>query len=139
MKTAIVLTRGLVGITGLAQLALGVTFWTGHALSLVTLHMGVGVVFVLSLWTLAILSARAGAPMGLAIFALVWGALLPLVGMLQMQWLPGSAHWLVRTLHLLMGVAAMGLAGALTRRAGVPGKRGPQSRQPEREEAPRVA
>lgn len=136
MKTAIVLTRGLVGITGLAQLALGVTFWTGHALSLVTVHMGIGVVFVLSLWTLAILSARAGAPIGLAIFALVWGALLPLVGMLQMQWLPGSAHWLVRTLHLLMGVAAMGLAGALTRRAGM---RGPHARQPEREEAPRMA
>src|SRR5262245_29448518 len=121
MKTALLLTRGLVGITGLAQLALGVTFWTGHALSLVNLHMALGGVFVLSLWMLAILAARAGAPRGLAIAALVWGALLPIVGMLQMQWLPGAAHWLVRTLHLVMGIAAMGLAGQLGRRAGMAG------------------
>jgi len=113
MSTAIKVTRGLVGITGLIQLALGVLFWTGHAMALVTLHMILGSVFVLALWTLAVLAARAGAPAGLVATTLVWGLLLPVLGMTQMQILPGPGHWVIRVAHLLMGVVAMGMAGAL--------------------------
>jgi len=113
MSTAIKVTRGLVGISGLIQLALGVLFWTGHATALIPLHMILGFVFVLALWTLAVLAARAGAPAGLVATTLVWGLLLPALGIGQMQLLPGPGHWTVRVAHLLMGVVAMGLAGAL--------------------------
>ena len=113
MSIAIKVTRGLVGITGIIQLVLGVLFWTGHAMALVPLHMILGSVFVLALWTLAVLAARAGAPVGLVATTLVWGLLLPALGMGQMQLLPGPGHWVIRVAHLLMGLVAMGLAGAL--------------------------
>ena len=113
MKIAINVFRGLVGVTGAIQLILGVVFWTGHAKVLLPLHMSVGLVFVLALWTLAVLSALAGAPIGPAVAAVVGGLLIPVFGMTQMRMLPGSAHWVVQVVHLLMGMAGMGLAARL--------------------------
>lgn len=59
MKTAAGVVGGVVGITGLIQIVLGVLFWTGHALSLIQLHMAIGFVFVLAMWTLCVLAIRA--------------------------------------------------------------------------------
>jgi hypothetical protein len=89
MKFAIMGTRALVGITGVLQVVLGVLFWTGHALVLVPLHMMIGVVFVLALWSLAVLSARAGVHAGLVATAIVWGLVIPAFGVTQMGILPG--------------------------------------------------
>ncbi len=113
MKIAIVVSRAVVGIAGAVQVVLGVLFWTGHATALLPLHMILGAAFVLALWTLAVLCARAGAPLGLALTALVWGLLIPVIGIAQMGILPGPGHWVIRVAHLLMGLVAMGLAGAL--------------------------
>jgi len=116
MKTAILVTRGLVGITGLTQLVLGILFWTGHATSLVNLHMSLGYLFVLASWALAILCWRAGAPGGLAAAVLVWGFVVAGLGATQVGLLPGALHWIIRVAHLLVGIAAMGLAGRLSAR-----------------------
>jgi len=118
MKVAITVTRGLVGITGLVQVVLGILFWTGHAMALIQLHMIVGLVFVLVLMTLAVLGARAGAPPGLVVAALVWGLVIVALGMSQARILPGPGHWIVRVVHLLTGLAGVGLAGALSARTG---------------------
>jgi len=117
MKTAIMVTRGAVSITGLTQIVMGVLFWTGHAMALVPAHMVIGFVFVLGLWTLAVLAARAGAPRGLVAFALVWGLVVPAFGFAQLQLLPGPLHWIIRVVHLLIGMVAMGLADALFKRS----------------------
>jgi hypothetical protein len=111
---AIVVVRSLTGLLWLIQLVVGVLFWTGHALGLMQFHMVLGVVFVLSLWTLTFLCARAGASRGRVAATAVWGAVVVLFGMTQIQILPGSYHWIIRTLHLLVGVAAMAFAGRLT-------------------------
>ncbi len=66
MRVLIITAQTLVRFTGLTLIVLGVFFWTGRALTLVPLHMRVGVVFVISLWALALLAARAGASRGLA-------------------------------------------------------------------------
>ena len=117
MNIAFAVARGLVGLTGALQLVLGVVFWTGHARGLVPLHMAIGVLFVLALWTLALLSARIGAPRPLVATVLVWGLLLPGLGATQSRLLPGSTHWVIQVTHLLMSLAAMGMAGALIVRA----------------------
>ena len=122
MRNALFATRALFGILGLVQLALGILFWTGHAMDMVSLHMTIGFLFVLALWTLALLCARAGAPIGLVATALLWGALLPVLGMTQTQLLPGPGHWVIRVSHLAMALIAMGLGGALTASAGLPRK-----------------
>jgi len=106
----------VVGITGLFQIVLGLVLWTGHALFLLQLHMAVGVVFVLALWTVAALALKARAPMGLVALAFAWGAVVLLFGMTQAQILVGPNHWIIRALHLLVGMGAMGQAAGLVRR-----------------------
>jgi hypothetical protein len=117
MQIAIRIFRGLTGITGIVQLVLGVLLWTGNARHLLPLHMLNGMIFVVALWILAVLCARAGAPIGLAVLAVVWGAVVPALGMTQARILPGPAHWVVQVTHLLTGIVAMGLADALNARA----------------------
>ena len=114
MLRSIVVVRSVAGFLWLAQLILGIAFWTGHAMGLVQLHMGIGILFVAALWVLALLAARAGAPRGLVALTVAWGALVLLLGMTQMQILPGPSHWIVRVVHLLVSLAAMPIAGRLT-------------------------
>jgi hypothetical protein len=106
----------VVRAAGVIQITLGLLFWTGNARGLVPLHMLIGFVLVLGLLVLAVLAARAGAPPGLVALAGVWVLVTPLLGLTQDQLLVGSAHWLVQVLHLLVGVAAIGLAEQLGRR-----------------------
>jgi hypothetical protein len=103
----------LIRIGGLLLLLLGALFWSGHALSLVSLHMLVGLLFVLCLWGLAGVGLRAGAPLGLAALVAGWGALVVALGLTQDSLLPGSSHWVVRLVHLLVGITAIGLAEVL--------------------------
>ena len=122
MKTTRVL--GVVGrISGIVLVVLGLLFWTGRALPLVPLHMGLGVVLVLALWAQAALSARAGAPAALIVFAIAWGVVMPVFGMTQAGILPGPYHWIIRVLHLAVGIVGMRLVevlGLRVRRAAVP-------------------
>lgn len=106
----------LVGIAGLFQLVVGVLMWTGRALSLTNTHMAVGIVFVLALWTIATIATRSNVGSGLTAFAYLWGVVVVLFGIAQTRILPGPNHWIIRVLHLLVGLAAMGMAGAMTRR-----------------------
>jgi hypothetical protein len=117
MKTAVTSVQMLIRVTGVIQLVLGVAFWTGNALGLVPLHQLIGFVIVLSLWTMAALAARAGVQPGLVAAAAVWGLIVPVLGLTQEQLLPGSAHWLVEVLHLLVGLVALGLADTLATRS----------------------
>jgi hypothetical protein len=117
MKTAVTSVQMLIRVTGVIQLVLGVAFWTGNALGLVPLHQLIGFVIVLSLWTMAALAARAGVQPGLVAAAAVWGLIVPVLGLTQEELLPGSAHWLVEVLHLLVGLVALGLADTLATRS----------------------
>lgn len=116
MKAAIIVSRVLLGISGVALLLLGILFWTGHVLTLIPLHMLLGAVLVLSMWMLVAISLYARTAMGLAAVVLAWSLVVPLLGMTQMQLLPGSGHWIIQVLHLLVGIAAMGLGGVLAKR-----------------------
>src|ERR687885_1554993 len=116
MKTATTIVQMLVRLCGLALVTLGLLFWTGNARGLIPLHMLLGLVLVLALWILAGLAARAGAPIGLVALAVVWGLIVPALGLTQTQLLPGSAHWVIQVLHLLVGLGAIGQAEALAAR-----------------------
>src|SRR3954468_595067 len=103
----------IVRVAGTLQLVLGALFWTGHAYTYVPLHIITGALIVLTLWTVAVLALIARTHRGLALFALLWGLALPAFGIHQAALLIGPMHWVVRVIHLLMGLAAMGLAGTL--------------------------
>ncbi|MGZ3505988.1 MAG: hypothetical protein ACXVAM_09135 [Vulcanimicrobiaceae bacterium] len=116
MTIAIAAARGTVRYAGLIMIVLGLTFWTGHLLALISLHMVLGLVFVVALWTLAALAARAGVAPGFVAVAFFWGLLVLGLGMTQNTLLPGSAHWTIQLLHLLVGMAAIGIGEGLYRR-----------------------
>ena len=103
----------IVRVAGSLQLLLGALFWTGHACSFLPLHIVSGGVIVLTLWTVAVLALVVRTRRGLALFGLLWGLALPAFEMVQASLLVGSMHWIVRVVHLLMGLAAMGVAGTL--------------------------
>jgi hypothetical protein len=100
----------------LLALILGILFWTGNALSLMLVHMALGILAVLSLWTLggAIASTKGG--VGLAIGAFVWGLLVVALGLTQRALLVGSTHWVIQVLHLLLGLGAIGLGEMIAAR-----------------------
>src|SRR5215831_8194119 len=107
MLRGIFVLRAISGILFLIQLILGIVFWTGHALGLVSLHTALGSLFVVAILTFAALAARAGAPRGPVIALVAVGVIIPIVGFAQMQLAPGTSHWVIRTVHLLLGFAAM--------------------------------
>ncbi len=95
----------------LAALILGILFWTNVAdgTGLMVVHGLIGIVVVLSLWVLGIAQALEGGSFGLAVATFVLGFLVLLVGLFQVNWLPGSNHWIIQVIHLLLGLSAIGL------------------------------
>jgi hypothetical protein len=116
MKMAATVAQNLVRLCGLVLIVLGLLFWTGNALTLIPVHMLVGIVLVLSLWTLAFLAARAGVTPGFVTAAFLWGLLVAAFGLTQDQLLTGDAHWVIKVLHLLVGLAAIGQGEGLAAR-----------------------
>jgi hypothetical protein len=114
VKTVALVAVMVVRVAALILIVLGVLFWTGRATGLVSLHILIGLLLVLALWALAIagLQYRIGA--ALPVLAFIWGAVVVVFGITQRQLLPGDTHWLIQWLHLLVGLAAVGLAEALS-------------------------
>jgi hypothetical protein len=111
----VVVLEMLARFVGLVQIVLGLLFWAGLALSLVPVHMLLGASLVLILWSLAVIALVARVAGGLAALAVVWGVVVLALGLTQAQLLPGSWHWLVQVVHLLVGLAAIGLTQILAR------------------------
>ncbi len=110
MRSTVLVALNVVRVTGVIQIVLGVLFWLGIALSLVGVHMISGIILVLSLWVLSVIAIQSGANTSLGIVGLVWGLLVVALGMTQGGLIPGPAHWVIQVLHLLVGLAAIGLA-----------------------------
>lgn len=101
----------------LAALTLGILLWTGHADPLHELHTFIGIVLVLSLWTVAF--AQIARPGGIALAggAAAVGALLFVVGVTQERILPGASHWVIQVVHLGLALLAVGLGETMAGRA----------------------
>lgn len=115
MKTTALVLQTLVRVVGTILIVLGVLFWTGNADALIPVHMLLGIALVLMLWALAVLAALVGVNVGLVVLALVWGLIVPILGLTQTRLLPGSAHWVIQVIHLLVGLGAIGQADNLAR------------------------
>jgi hypothetical protein len=113
MKAATTTVLILIRLAWLILLAIGVLAWTGRARPLIPAHQALGVAFVLMLWALAHLGMRAGAAPVLVTVVLGWSLILLVLGLTQTRILTGSLHWIIQVLHLVVGVASIGLAEAL--------------------------
>jgi hypothetical protein len=118
VKSIVLIARILLSLFGIALVLLGILFWTGHALSLLPLHMALGGLFVVCMWVLAVLGLLARGSRMFALLVLVWSLIVPALGVTQLRLLPGSDHWVIQVVHLLVGIIAMGLGHSLARRLG---------------------
>jgi hypothetical protein len=117
LRSAVTALQMVIRVLGVIQIALGLLFWTGNALGLVDLHMLNGIVIVLLLWVMAGLAAVARVQPALVAGAFVWGLIVVALGLNQTDLLPGSFHWVIQVIHLLVGLVALGLADTLAARA----------------------
>jgi hypothetical protein len=113
MQVVLTVSHMLVRICGVILLILGLLIWVEGMRNLIGLHTTLGLILVLSMWVMAAVATRLGAPMGLAIGVAVLGLLVAVVGMGQNSMLPGDSHWVIQIIHLLLGMAAVGIAEAL--------------------------
>jgi hypothetical protein len=114
MQSILTISHMLVRLSGVLLLILGLLIWTEPSLFyLVNVHMLLGIVLVLSMWVLAAVSVRAGVPIGLAAGVAVAGLVVVVLGVTQRSLLPGSSHWVIQVVHLLIGMAAVGSAEAI--------------------------
>ena len=95
------------------QVILGIGFWTGHWANLVNAHMAIGALFVIALWVIAGIAAAHGRPGGLVAFGFIWGVVVLALGMTQQRILIGDLHWIIRVVHLAVGIAALPIAERL--------------------------
>ncbi len=112
IRTAQWVLRVCVGLA----LILGILFWTSNAADSLV-HMGLGILVVLSLWTLGVAQAltKEGS-WSLAIGAVVFGLILAASGGTQDEILTGSLHWVTQAMHLLLGLSALGLGERISSR-----------------------
>ena len=97
-------------IAVLVALVMGIIFWTGNLENLQLVHMLIGFIVVLSLWVIGLAQGFIkGGSFGLAVATFIVGLLLAIVGLYQQNWLPGSTHWVIQVIHLLLGLSAIGL------------------------------
>ena len=97
-------------LAGLLALISGLLFWTGTALNLMSLHMLLGFLAVGALWVIGF--AQAFAPRGswiIAACALIVGAAMISVGMMQSSLLIGRFHWVIQVIHLVLGILTIGI------------------------------
>jgi len=106
-------------ITVLLNLILGILFWTGDAADrLIPIHIGLGILAVLSLWTLGVAQALTkGGSWSLAIGAVVLGIILAASGGAQDELLTGSSHWIIQVIHLSLAVLVLAMGELISGRA----------------------
>lgn len=113
MKLVVRILLILVMLSGTGALLLGIAFWTGHAWSLIQVHMLLGLTLVAALCVLAAIAWRATSRPGLPLFVILFALGVAALGLEQNRLLPGSAHWVVQLLHLATAGFAIGLGRKL--------------------------
>jgi len=113
MKTAALILVNAIRLLGVILIGLGLAFWSGNAYNLIPVHMRMGEILVGLLWVLAGISTRSGVKPMLALLAMFYGVFVVGFGMRMGGLLPGPAHELIRVLHLLFGLGAIGFAEAI--------------------------
>jgi hypothetical protein len=104
------ITSVILSLSGVLALILGLLLWSHRAANLVSLHMLLGLLVVAALWVIGIGQAFAsGGSWVIAACALILGALVLVLGMIQSSLMVGDLHWIIQITHLLLGVAAIGI------------------------------
>lgn len=104
------IASAVLSLAGLLALISGILFWAGFALKLVSLHMLLGLLAVAALWTIGIAQlCSSGGSWTIAACTLIVGTLTIYFGLNQSALLPGQHHWVIQSVHLILGILTIGL------------------------------
>lgn len=108
----------VVRICGVLALILGILFWTSTAPdSLIPVHMLLGILVTLALFALGYsIGTVRGGSWGLGVAAFILGLIVIGFGFAQQGLVNGSYGVLVKIVHLLFGLAAIGLGEIISSR-----------------------
>lgn len=107
---AIRIASAVLTLAGLLALISGVLVWTRTALNVMALHMLLGFLAVGALWVIGVAQAfAAGRSWVIAASALIVGAVMIVLGMMQSTLLPGEFHWIIQVIHLALGLLTIGI------------------------------
>jgi hypothetical protein len=97
-------------LSGALALILGLLFWAGAALNLLSMHMLLGFLAVGSLWVIGIGQLFCqNCSWVIAVVAFLVGALTVVLGLYQSSIIIGESHWVIQVTHLLLGVLTIGI------------------------------
>src|SRR5512147_3210614 len=100
----------VLSFAGLLALILGLLVWTNRGLSLVQMHMLLGLLAVGALWVIGVGQAfSSGGSWFIAASALVVGAAMIVLGLTQSGLMLGTFHWVIQVVHLVLGVLVIGM------------------------------
>jgi len=102
----------IVGLAGLCALVLGLFIWIAN-IDLTDIHMLFGLLVTLGLLVMSIIALVAR---GLRVWGMVgisYAIIMLIFGVAQSNLLVGNLHWLIQTLHTLVGIGAIVLTGFL--------------------------
>jgi len=102
----------VVGIAGLCALVLGLFIWIAN-IDLTDIHMFFGLLVILGLLVMSVIALTARGLRIWGVVGIVYAIIVPIFGEAQSNLLVGNLHWLIQTLHTLVGIGAIALTGAL--------------------------
>ncbi len=105
----------IVGIAGLGALTLGLLFWIAN-IELISIHMLFGLIVALSLLIISFVALFTRDMRIWGIAGIIYALFLPAFGLTQSSILTGNLHWIIQTLHMLVGLGAVVLAGRISLR-----------------------
>jgi len=111
MKTRVI--QIILGIAGLGALTLGLLFWIAN-IELISIHMLFGLIVALTLLVMSIMAVSTRGMRIWGVVGIVYALIVPVFGLTQSGILVGNLHWLVQTLHMLVGIGALVLGGVMS-------------------------
>ena len=102
----------IVGIAGLCALVLGLFIWIANS-DLTDIHMLFGLLVTLGLLVMSVTALTASGLRIWGLVGIVYAIILLVFGEAQSNILAGNLHWLIQTLHMLIGIGAIALTGFL--------------------------
>ena len=102
----------IVGIAGLCALVLGQGIWIAN-IDLTDIHMLFGLLVTLGLLVMSIIALTARELRIWGIVGIIYAIIVLIFGVTQVNLLIGNLHWLIETLHTLVGIGAIALTGLI--------------------------
>ena len=103
--------------TTVVALLLGIVVWTGRSVPWRNVHLATGLLLGVLLLAIGFVVMRASGRASALLFAIAWTAFLATFGIAHEGLWLGSTHWVAQLLHLLTGLATLGIAEGLAARA----------------------